>query len=448
MGVARNLNAWRLWLVLATGILLGFLLAFARGMSADQPLPPAGAGIGSLSAGPALRTDAGTLPAQDARLLAEVLQRVREGYVDPVDQHLLMRQAAHALVAALDAHSALLEPADFAQLQAATSGSYAGIGVEVDGAAGGLRVVRSIADSPAARAGLRSGDLIVGIDGLDVGAANIDVAAALLRGPPGSSVRLGVRRSAAATDALLKFQLVRSQVELPSIAAESLAPGYGYLRIREFTAATAGEVDVAVRRLRANAGSRLRGLLIDLRDNPGGVLEAAGAIADDFLDHGTIVSADGRARDARFRMVATPGDLIDGAPIVVLVNGRSASAAEILAAALRQNGRALLLGERTYGKGTVQTIMPLSDGRALKLTTSRYFTPAGDSINGVGIVPDRVLGSAARAPAAVDAAGRAPTLAHRDAPVAVALAELRGQGGAGSATGAFGAAAAHLPRRY
>jgi carboxyl-terminal processing protease len=431
MGLARNPNTWRLWLVLGAGMLLGFLLAFAGGMSADQSRSPAGAGPAVLSAGSAVRAQSAVLPEMDARLLGEVLQRVRAGYVDPVDEHLLMRQAAHGLVAALDAHSTLLEPADYAQLQTATSGSYAGIGVEVDGASTGLRVVRSIADSPAARAGLRSGDLIARIDGLEVGAANIDTAAAMLRGPPGSSVALVVRR-AAATDTLLKFQLTRSQVELPSIAAESLAPGYGYLRIREFTTATDGEVSAALAQLRGRAGGRLRGLVIDLRDNPGGVLEAAGAIADDFLDRGTIVSADGRLPDARFRMVATPGDLIDGAPIVVLVNGRSASAAEILAAALRQNGRALLLGARTYGKGTVQTIMPLSDGRALKLTTSRYFTPAGDSINGVGIVPDRVLGSAARSPAAIDTAGHAPTLARRDAPVAVALAELRDTAGARS----------------
>jgi carboxyl-terminal processing protease len=230
MSLARNPNRWWPWLVLATGILLGFLLANAHGVGADRAPYALGAGLAVLSPGSAL-------PAQDARLLGEVLQRVREGYVDPVDEHVLMRQAAHGLVAALDAHSTLLEPADYAQLQAATSGTYAGIGVEVDGAAEGLRVVRSIADSPAARAGMQAGDLIVRIDGLEVGAANIDNAAAMLRGPPGSSVRLAVRR-AAATDTLLTFQLIRSQVELPSIAAENLAPGYGYLRIREFTAAT------------------------------------------------------------------------------------------------------------------------------------------------------------------------------------------------------------------
>lgn len=422
MSLAHGKPGWRWGLVLGTGALLGFLMASALRTSE----PAAAAGRTSVPA-----STASALPALDARELAEVLQRVREGYVDPVDAHVLLRQAARGLVAALDSHSTLLDAADYAQLRAATDGRYAGIGVEVDGAAGALRIVRCLPASPAMRAGLKANDLIVSIDGLEVGAANIDAAAAQLRGPPGSAVQLAVRRGAA-TGRLLEFQLTRSQVELASTASESLAPGYGYLRIREFTSATPGEVGAAVAELRSRAGGRLRGLVIDLRDNPGGVLEAAGEVADDFLEHGTIVSADGRLRDARFRMVATPGDLVDGAPIAVLVNGNSASAAEILAAALRQNDRALLFGARTYGKGTVQTIMPLSDGRALKLTTARYYTPAGDSINGIGIEPDRLLGGALQPPAAVDAPGRPPTLAHRDAPVAIALAELRG--GAARAT--------------
>ena len=409
MSLARNKPGWRLGLVLGTGAVLGFVLASILRTNTNAT---------------ADRSATMPLSTQDARLFAEVLQRVREGYVDPVDEHALMRQAAQGLVASLDSHSTLLDAADYAQLQAATNGSYAGIGVEVEGAARALRVVRCIAASPAARAGLKAGDLIVRIDGREVSAANIDAAAAQLRGPAGGAVHLTVRRGAA-TGTLLNFQLIRSQVELASTESESLAPGYGYLRIREFTYSTAAEVSAAIRQLRAQAGGRLRGLLIDLRDNPGGVLEAAGAVADDFLERGTIVSADGRLADARFRMVATPGDLIDGAPIAMLVNGNSASAAEILAAALRQNDRALLLGARTYGKGTVQTVMPLSDGRALKLTTARYYTPAGDSINGIGIEPDRVLGGAQQPPAGVDAAGRPPTLARRDGPVAIALAELR-----------------------
>ena len=410
MSLARDKSGWRLWLATGAGMLLGFVLAVTGGAFAGHVAPPA--------------STTGALSVQDARLLAEISQRVRESYVDPVDDQLLMRQAAHGLVASLDEHSMLLEPDDYARVQTATSGSYAGIGVEVDGVATGLRIVRCLADSPAMHAGLKSADLIVRIDDLAVSAMNIDTATAQLRGPPGSEVRLTVRR-AAATGTLSNFQLIRSQLELPSIVAENLAPGYGYLRISQFTYATANEVAAALVRLRASAGGRLRGLILDLRGNPGGVLEAAGAVADDFLDHGTIVSADGRLREARFRIVATPGDLIDGAPMVVLVNGDSASAAEILAAALRQNGRAMLIGSRTYGKGTVQTIMPLADGRALKLTTSRYYTPAGDSINGIGILPDRVLGSAGKAPAAPDVANRAPTLARRDAPVAVALAQLR-----------------------
>ena len=427
MGLLRDLSTWRLGLTLVAGALLGFLLALTlqSNPNASAAAPAMPADVASAAVASTSRNAPASLPARDARLLAEVLQRVREGYVDPVDEHVLMSQAARGLVAALDSHSTLLDAAEYAQLKASTDGSYAGIGVEVEGAAGALRIVRCLDGSPAMRAGLKTGDQIIGIDGREVGAANIDAAAAQLRGAPGSAVQLTLYREKT-TGGLLKVRLIRSQVELASTAAESLAPGYGYLRIREFTSATPGEVGAAVAQLRAAAGGRLKGLVIDLRDNPGGVLEAAGAVADDFLERGTIVSADGRLRDARFRMVATPGDLIDGAPIAVLVNGNSASAAEILAAALRQNDRALLLGARTYGKGTVQTVMPLSDGRALKLTTARYYTPEGDSLNGIGIQPDRVLASAAQAPAAVDAAGRPPTLPRRDAPVAIALAELRG----------------------
>ncbi len=283
--------------------------------------------------------------------------------------------------------------------------------------------MRCLPESPAVHAGLKIDDLIVRIDDLAVSAANIDAATTQLRGRPGSEVRLSVRRGQ--VPATLEFRLQRSLVELPSIAAELVAPGIGYLRINEFTDGTAGEVDAAMPRLHAAAGGALRGLIIDLRNNPGGVLEAATAVADDFLDSGTIVSAEGRLREARFRMEATPGDIAAGVPIVILVNGSSASASEILAAALRQNGRATLVGRKTYGKGTVQTIMPLSGGEALKLTTSRYFTPSGASINGIGITPDVELRGPESAPAPPDGPSAAPTLARRDTQVAAALAELR-----------------------
>jgi carboxyl-terminal processing protease len=247
-----------------------------------------------------------------------------------------------------------------------------------------------------------------------------------MRGPEGSRIRLAVRRDG--SPALLEFQVERAHVQLRSVAAELLTADIGYLRITSFTDTTASELEQAVARLTSTRGGRLDGLVIDLRNDPGGVLDAAVQVADDFLDHGTIVSADGRTADARFRIEAKPGDISHGARLVVLVNGGSASASEILAAALHDNHRATLIGRRTYGKGSVQTIMPLADGQALKLTTSRYFTPAGISINGVGIVPDTVLDGVEQPPADMDSGDRA-TLAERDPQVSAALQALTSKAG-------------------
>lgn len=418
------MNARLRWgLTLGAGVMLGCALSlttrvFAQHDNADAP--------GARAATPEstmVPIGSEVLPWRDAHLLAEVLQRVRENYVDRVDVHQLMHQATRGMLEGLDEHSTLLDAREYAALQASTNGSYAGVGVEVEGVAKGIRIVRCLNDAPAQRAGLHAGDLVVRIDDVAVSAANLDVATDLLRGDVGSSVRLAVERSGRTAQ---EYLLQRSVVQLPSVAAESLAPGIGYFRISEFTNATATELATAVASVRAAQGGKLRGLIIDLRNNPGGVLEAASASADEFLERGTIVSADGRTGDARFRMEATPGDLAGGAPIVVLVNGGSASAAEILAAALRQNGRATLVGRKTYGKGTVQTILPLSDGEALKVTTSRYYTPSGASINGVGITPDVLLGGGEAPPAELDTGTGTPTLMHRDPQVAVALAQLRG----------------------
>jgi carboxyl-terminal processing protease len=248
-----------------------------------------------------------------------------------------------------------------------------------------------------------------------------------MRGPEGSRIRLAVRRDGA--PALLEFQIERAHLQLRSVAAELLTANVGYLRITNFTDTTAGELEQAVARLTHTHAGKLDGLIIDLRNDPGGVLDAAVQVADDFLDHGTIVSAEGRTADARFRIEAKPGDISNGARLVVLVNGGSASASEILAAALHDNHRATLIGRRTYGKGSVQTIMPLPDGQALKLTTSRYFTPAGISINGVGIVPDTVLEGIEQPPADMDS-GDAATLAQRDPQVSAALQALALHAGA------------------
>jgi carboxyl-terminal processing protease len=407
-------------LTLCTGVLLGAALSLTTGVFAQREAASAAAGSATATAA---MTGSEVLPWQDAHLLAEVLQRVRENYVDHVDVHQLMHQAVRGMVEGLDEHSTLLDEREYAALQASTNGSYAGVGVEVEGVAMGVRIVRCLADSPAQRAGLQRGDLVLRIDNIAVNAANLDVATDLLRGAVGSSVRLAVQRAGRAPQ---EYLLQRSEVQLPSVMSESLAPGVGYLRISEFTNATATELAAAVAGVRAADAGKLQGLIIDLRNNPGGVLEAAGASADEFLERGTIVSADGRSSEARFRIEATPGDIADGAPIVVLVNGGSASAAEILAAALRQNDRARLVGRKTYGKGTVQTIMPLTDGEALKVTTSRYYTPSGASINGVGITPDVLLSGAESPPADLDTGTGVPSLARRDPEVAVALAQLRG----------------------
>ena len=410
----------RLLLALFMGLLLGLSLSVASRVAAERS---PGSGV---AAAPAA---AAALPWKDARLLAEVMQRVRDNYVDPVEYHQLMQNAIRGMVEALDDHSTFLTPDEFDDMKVSTSGTYAGIGVEVVAGKGGVSVVRRMAGSPAERAGILNGDIIVRIDGIAVDPTDLDSAIARMRGPEGSAIRLAVRRDG--TSSLLEFQVERAHVQLHSVAAELLTPDIGYLRISSFTDTTATELEQAVATLEHARARKLDGFVIDLRNDPGGVLDAAVQIADDFLDHGTIVSAEGRAADAKFRIEAKPGDITNGARLVVLVNSGSASASEILAAALHDNHRATLIGRRTYGKGSVQTIMPLTDGQALKITTSRYFTPAGVSINGVGINPDVALEGPEQPPADMDSldyllapAGSAPTLVARDPQVSVALQAL------------------------
>jgi carboxyl-terminal processing protease len=301
-------------------------------------------------------------------------------------------------------------------------GSYPGVGIEVAPGDGVVRILRPIEGSPAQQAGLLAGDEIVRIDGVDIG-ADLAGAIAHMRGTSGSLVRLTIRRAGA--PGLREYTLRRAEVEVHSVAQQTLEPGYGYLRITSFSETTAQDVGRAVSRLKRDNPGGLKGLLLDLRNNPGGVLEAGVAVADDFLESGVIVTADGRTPEARFRMDATPGDLIEGAPLVVLVNGGSASASEIVAAALKDHGRALLVGRRTYGKGSVQTVMPLSHGGAVKLTTSRYFTPSGASIQGKGIVPDILEGGPGEAPAELLVVRGSPPLVERDTDVRLGLEALK-----------------------
>jgi carboxyl-terminal processing protease len=391
-----NTNRIKGLLLLSGGAVLGFGLALGGAVLAGLALPVAGDDRGAVA---------------ERRLLGEVMDRIRTEYVDPVTEDALVASAARGMVTGLDPHSRLLDPAEYEQVRISTSGHYTGVGLEVRGDGDQVIVVAPIPGSAAARAGLRAGDVLVSVDGEPVTAATLDATIRRLRGAPGTVVQVTARR----VDVLLPFRLLRGPVQVQSVRATALDDGLAYVRITQFSDRTAADLARALRDLRAADGG-LRGLVLDLRDNPGGVLDAAVAVADAFLEQGVIVSASGRTRDARFRRDATPGDLLAGAPLAVLVNGNSASAAEIVAGALHDHGRATLLGARTFGKGSVQTVLPLSDGRALKLTTSRYYTPAGDSIQARGIEPDVALAAPADGP-------RAPA---DDPQVAAARAVLTG----------------------
>jgi len=367
-------------LAVAAGALLGAGLMLARGVSAGREAAPAPAA-----------------PARAASLLEEVARHVRSEYVDPVSPDRLDLAAVDGMVASLDPHSAFLDATEYEAMRVNTTGHYSGVGLEVAEQDGRIVVVTPIEGSPAARAGVRSGDVLLDIDGQSVAAGQLEQAIEHMRGFIGSTVNLTVSRQGEPEP--LRFQLERSDVHVLTVRAEPLPGHYGYVRITHFNDATARDFGLRLSELQASAP--LAGLVLDLRGNPGGVLESAVSVADDFLDDGVIVRAEGRTADSRFEMGATEGDLLRHAPLVVLVDRGSASGAEIVAGALRDHGRATLMGERTFGKGSVQTVMPLRNGQALKLTTSRYFTPSGASIHDRGIEPDVSLATLldpARAP--------------------------------------------------
>ena len=357
----------RTLIALVAGAVFGFSASVTSGVLAEHP-----SALATATTQDKAGSNPAALPWEEARLFAEVYERIKREYVDDVDDHALMDKAIRGMVAALDPHSAFLDTDEFEEIRLSTMGSYPGVGLEVVAEDSAVKILRPIEGSPAAQAGLLPGDQIVRIDDSDIG-ADLAGAIAHMRGSSGSIVKLTVLRPA--TGQTLDFSLRRAKVEVHSVAQQSLEPGYGYLRITGFSETTADDVNHAVARLKRDNPGGIKGLVLDLRNNPGGVLEAGVAVADAFLNDGVIVTADGRTPDARFRMDATPGDLIDGAPLVVLVNGGSASASEIVAGALKDHGRAELIGHKTYGKGSVQTVMPLAHGGAVKLTTSRYFTP-------------------------------------------------------------------------
>lgn len=367
----------RVLLILATGVVLGVGLSVGLSVHADKPADAATAKRSHV------------LPWQDARLLAEVLEHVRAEYVDEISDQELMEAAIRGMVTDLDPHSAFLDPEELDEIRISTAGEYSGVGIEIALENGAVKVVTPLEDGPAARAGVKSGDRILSVDGVPVKADGLDDAIERMRGKLGSSVKIAVARDRVPQP--LYFTLTRANVQVHSVKSQLLEPGVGYVKITHFSETTTPDLQAALQSLRRRSGGELEGLVLDLRDNPGGLLEAGIGVADVFLDRGVIVTADGRAPDAKFEMDAEPGDDLNGAPLIVLVNGGSASASEIVAGALQDHHRATLVGQQTYGKGSVQTVMPLSDGHAIKLTTSRYFTPSGASINKTGIHPDVVV---------------------------------------------------------
>jgi carboxyl-terminal processing protease len=354
-------------LVVVVGTVLGLSLSFSGGLMAERQ--PSGSE---------------ELAMEQARLFAEVMQRVKRDYVEPLDDSVLLENAIRGMVSDLDPHSQYLDADEYRDIRISTTGSYTGIGIEVSEKDGVITVISPMVGSPAARSGIRSGDQIVAVDGEAVETGNLQDTISRMRGRAGTRIEITVLRD---EEAIL-HEMRREVIRVASVHHELLGPAYGYVRVNQFSETTARELSRAIDSMQDDNDGMLEGLVLDLRNNPGGVLDAAVDVSDLFLDSGVIVTAEGRTVDSRFRRSAHRGDILDGAELMVLVNQGSASASEIVAGALQDHGRGVVIGTRTFGKGLVQTVMPLSKGRAIKLTTSRYYTPSGDSIHETGITPD------------------------------------------------------------
>ncbi len=352
-------------------------------------------GFAQATRSPAAKTSsvpvpASTVPIEEIRRYMQVLSLVEQSYVEPIKDGDLFDASLRGLLQELDPHSAYLDKNEMQELLEFSSGAYQGIGIEVELRKDkSLAIVASIDGSPAAKAGLRSGDIITAIDGKPVKGSNASNASLGLRGKPGSVVRLNIARVGEVGSK--EVLVTRELIKLDSVKARMLEPGYGYVRISTFQEDTGRSLVREVNALSKSQNGKLRGLVIDLRSNPGGLLDSALQIADAFLESGIIVSTRGRVADSNLILRATPGDILNGAPIIVLVDVGSASASEVVAGALKDQKRALLMGSRTFGKGSVQKIFPMTRGDGIKLTISRYYTPSGKSIQANGITPDVIV---------------------------------------------------------
>lgn len=356
-------------LVLTIGLLLGVTLAIGTGVWAEKDDP---------SYTP--------IPLNELRSLTQVFGRIKQDFVEPVSDKTLLENAIRGMLSGLDPHSTYLDADSYKELQVGTSGEFGGLGIEVGMEDGFVKVIAPIDDTPAQRAGVQAGDLIIRLDNQPVKGLSLHEAVNIMRGKVGTDITLTIVRDG--EDKPLEITLTRDTIKVRSVRGRTLEKGFGYVRISQFQSHTGENLSKQINKLKKENEGKLKGLVLDLRNNPGGVLNAAVEVSDAFLEKGLIVYTQGRVPDSELRFNATPKEMIDGVPLVVLVNGGSASASEIVAGALQDHKRAIIMGTKTFGKGSVQTILPLQNNTALKLTTARYYTPSGRSIQAEGITPD------------------------------------------------------------
>lgn len=357
--------------ILFTGLIAGVMLAIGHGVLAERDRS----------------VSAASLPVNELRAFTDVFTKIKRDYVEEVDDKTLLENAIRGMLTGLDPHSTYLDEESFKELQVGTSGEFGGLGIEVGMEDGFVKVIAPIDDTPAQRAGVQAGDLIIRLDDKPVKGMTLNEAVKIMRGKPNTDIVLTIVREGEQKP--LTITITRDVIKVKSVKSRMLDDGFGYVRITQFQSRSGENMVSAIKKLKKESKTELHGLVLDLRNNPGGVLNAAVAVSDAFLTEGLIVYTEGRIEDSKLQFKATAKDIIDGAPIVVLVNGGSASASEIVAGALQDHKRAVIMGTPTFGKGSVQTILPLPNSNtALKLTTARYFTPNGRSIQAEGIVPD------------------------------------------------------------
>lgn len=366
----NNKSTW----MLVAGVMLGGLLSFGSMVAADKPDKAA-----------MVQPD---IPFADLQLFSEVFAHIKSGYVEEVDDKELIENAIKGMLSGLDPHSIYLVSEELESFQEGTTGEFGGLGIEITMEDGFVKIVSPIDDTPAQKSGLMAGDLIIKLGEKPVRGMSLREAVDIMRGEPGTGIDLMISRDSKAP---FKVTVTRAIIKVESVKSRILTPDYGYLRVSTFQTRTAASVQEAMVSLQKENGGALKGLVLDLRNNPGGLLTAAVQISDAFLTEGLIVYTEGRIPEAIMRIKADPIDILNGAPMVVLVNKGSASASEIVAGALQDHKRAVVMGTKTFGKGSVQTMVQISEAAAVKMTTARYFTPSGRSIQAEGIMPDVLL---------------------------------------------------------